>query len=441
MRLLTRALGVLPAGTLQVGAGLMVFGGAAYVHLALAGHSLSTRGMAAMSVLWSIVFLLGLGLFFPVEQELIRHVAARVAAGDGIAPVVRRATALAGGIVLTALVPLAAAARPLAGRLFNGDVWMVAALGTAFVALAAVSVSHGVLAGTGRFDMYGRQLAADGGLRMALAVAAAAAGVHSPVAFALILTVAPLTAVILTLRPVLTALHPGPAITWKLMCRGLGLLIGSTLLAQLVVNIGVVNAKLLSPGNAAVVGALLSAIILARVPLFIFASLQASLLPGLAGAVAAGEQPRFRRLVLRGSAIVMALGLAGGLIAVVLGPWLVQVLFAAHRVLGPADFGWLAAGTLCYMLAMVLGQGAMALSHHRDLLFAWIVGTAVLAAVTAVPGEVRLRVEAAYAASSLTVAIALALVLFVRAVRFWGPPGLADDRVNGTVTAAPGGPR
>jgi O-antigen/teichoic acid export membrane protein len=439
MRLLTRALGVLPTGTLQVGAGLVVFGGAAYVHLAVAGHSLSTRGMAAMSVLWSIVFLLGLGLFFPVEQELIRHVAARVAAGEGIEPVVRRATVLAGGILLLALVPLAAAAKPLADKLFNGDVWMVAALGTAFVALAAVSVSHGVLAGTGRFDMYGRQLATDGGLRISLAVVAGVVGLHSPVAFALILTIAPLIAVILTLRPVLQALDPGPAITWKLMCRGLGLLIGSTLLAQLIVNVGVVNAKLLSPGNAAVVGALLSAIILARVPLFVFASLQASLLPGLAAAVTAGEQRRFRRLVLRGMAIVAALGLAGGLIAVVLGPWLVQALFAAQRVLGPADFGWLAAGTFFYMLAMVLGQGAMALSHHRDLLFAWIAGTVVLAAITAVPGEVRLRVEIAYAVSSLTVALALALVLLVRTARYRGPADIADDRL--AAPAHPGAPR
>jgi O-antigen/teichoic acid export membrane protein len=365
-----------------------------------------------------------------------------VTAGEGIAPVVRRATALAGGIVAVTLVLLAALARPLAGKLFDGDIGMVVALGTAFVALAAVSVSHGVLAGTGRFDMYGRQLATDGGLRMAFAVAVGAAGLHSPVLFALILTVAPLIAVILTLRPVLTALHPGPTITWKLMCRGLGLLIGSTLLAQLIVNIGVVNAKLLSPGNAAVVGALLSAIILARVPLFIFASLQASLLPGLAGAVAAGDQPRFRKLVLRGGGIVVALGVAGGLIAVAAGPWLVQVLFAAHRVLGPADFGWLAAGTLFYMLAMVLGQGTMALSRHRDLLFAWIAGTIVLAAITAVPGEVRLRVEIAYAVSSLTVALALAFVLFVRAARHRGTSGAADDRVKGTtITAAPGGPR
>jgi O-antigen/teichoic acid export membrane protein len=409
---LGKSLRLLPTGTLQVGAGLMVFGGAAYVQLAVAGHSLSTRGMAAMSVLWSVVFLLGLGLFFPVEQELIRHVADRVAAGEGVLPVVRRAAILTGGILLLTLVPLAAAARPLADELFDGDLGMVAALGTAFVALAVVSVSHGVLAGSGRFGAYGGQLAIDGGLRIACAVGLGVAGVHSPLLFALILTAAPLTAVIATCRPVLSELHPGPTITWKLMCRGLALLIASTLLAQLIVNIGVVNAKLLSPANAAVVSALLSAIILARVPLFIFASLQASLLPGLAGAIAVGERSLFRRLVIRAVIVVGVLGLAGGLIAVIIGPWLVEVMFNAHRILGPADFGWLAAGTLFYMLAMVLGQGAMALSRHRDQLLAWIAGTAVLIAITAIPGEVKLRVEAAYALSSVTVALTLAFLLF-----------------------------
>ena len=52
--------------------------------------------MAALSVLWSIVFLLGLGVFLPVEQELIRLVAARTALGEGISPVVRRACLLSG---------------------------------------------------------------------------------------------------------------------------------------------------------------------------------------------------------------------------------------------------------------------------------------------------------------------------------------------------------
>ncbi len=69
MKLTARVLGVLPSGTLPVGPGLAVLGIGSYAQLALAGHGLSTTGMAAMSVLWSIVFWLGLGLFFPVEQE------------------------------------------------------------------------------------------------------------------------------------------------------------------------------------------------------------------------------------------------------------------------------------------------------------------------------------------------------------------------------------
>jgi O-antigen/teichoic acid export membrane protein len=436
MKLASRVLGLLPSGTLLVGAGLAVLGVGSYAQLAVAGHSLTTPGMAAMSVLWSIVFWLGLGLFFPVEQELIRLVAARKALGEGIAPVVRRGAVLAGIIFAATLVPLAVAARPLADSLFGGDIRMVAALAAAFLALAVVSVSRGVLAGMGRFKAYGSQLAIDGGLRMALACALGIEGVHSPAAFGLTLTVAPLLSAALTLRPLLRDLTPGPAVTWKIMCRGLGLLIVTMLLAQLVVNVAVISVRLLSPGDPAVVGALLAAMVLARVPLFVFASLQASLLPGLAGAIAAGDPARFRQLAIRGCGIVTALGLAGGIPAVILGPWLIRVLFAARPVLSYADFAWLASGTLFYMLAMVLGQGAMALSRHRDQLLAWLAGAAVLVVITLGPGEVKTRVVVAYALSSLTVAVVLALVLFLRAPRQHRPAGAAAGVVPPTASYA-----
>ncbi len=257
----------------------------------------------------------------------------------------------------------------------------------------------------------------DGGLRLVLACALGAAGVHSATAFGLTLTVAPLLAVAATLGPFLAGMRPGPAVSWRLMCRGLGPLIGTMLLAQLVVNVAVISLRLLSPGDPAVVGALLAAMLLARVPLFVFTSLQASLLPGLAGATAAGDRPRFRRLLARGCAIVTVLGVAGALPGVIAGPWLARVLFAARPALGRGDFALLAAGTLCYMLAMVLGQGAMALSRHRDQLLAWLAGAVVLAVITLGPGAARLRVEAAYALSSLAVACALALVLFLRTRR------------------------
>ena len=435
MKLLTRALGLLPRGTLLVGAGLAVLGGASYVHLAVAGHELTTTGMAAMSVLWAITFSLGLGLFFPVEQELIRHIAARVVTGEGIGPVVRRGAALSAAILVVVVVPLAAAARPLADALFGGEIAMVAALAGALAALAVVSVSRGVLAGTGRFHAYGAQLGIDGGLRILLAAALGAAGEHSPFLFALILTVAPLLSVACTLRPALRDLHPGPAITWMALCRGLGLLIGSSLLAQLVVNVAVINVDLLSPGRPAVVGALLAAMVLARVPLFIFASLQAALLPGLAGAIAGGQYRSFRLLVARASGVVGALGVAGGLLAVLLGPRLAPVLFGVRAILGPSDFALLAGGTTCYMLAMVLGQAAMALSGHRDLLLAWTAAAVVLAVITFLPGQVNLRVEAAYALSSVTAALALGLVVFLRARRLREGNAPSGGRVTAVLQA------
>jgi O-antigen/teichoic acid export membrane protein len=402
---------VLPPGTLTVGAGLLVLGAGYYAHLAVAGHSLPASGMANLSVLWSIVFLLGLGVFLPVEQELIRLAAARIAVGEGIGPVVRRACMLSGLILAVILVPLAVAARPLADRLFGGDTAMVTVLGCACVALAVTAVSRGTLAGLGTFGGYGAQLAVDGGLRAAMACALGLAGSHSAVAFGLVLTVAPLLSGALTLGPLLADLRPGPAAPWRATSAKLAMLIATMLLAQVIINVAVISTRLLSPGDPAAVGALLAALVLARVPLFVFTSLQTALLPGLAGAIAAGDRARFRLLLGRACAVVAILGAVAGLPVVIFGPWLIRVLFGARPLLGHASFAWLAAGTLCYMLALVLGQGAMALSRHRDQLLAWVCGVTVLAVITALPGAVTMRVVAAYALGSATVAAALAIVL------------------------------
>ncbi len=418
MKLAARAVGQLPAGTLSVGAGLAVLGVGSYAHLAIAGHELSARGMASMSVLWAIVSCLGIGLFFPVEQELIRHVAARTVSGEGVAPAVRRGTVLAAGVLLIVVIPSLAAARPLADRLFGGDVGMMYALCGGFAALAVVSIGRGVLAGLGRFGGYGAQLGIDGSMRIVLSVALAVAHVHSPTAYGLILTAAPLLSAVCTARPTLRGLGPGAPVPWPVMCRGLGMLIGSSLLAQTVVNVAVIDVDLLDPSRPAVVGALLAAMVLARVPIFVFASLQAALLPGLAAAAAAGDFRRFRWLLGRASVAVVALGITGGLLASIFGPWLGPILFGVQHVLHWSDFALLAFGTMCYMLALVMGQGAIALSRHRDQLLSWVVGGVVLVAVTLLPGDVSLRVEFAYAASSLTVVTLLGIVLLRLRPRF-----------------------
>jgi O-antigen/teichoic acid export membrane protein len=407
VRAVRRLAGMLPPGTLAVGAGLGVLGVSAYVHLAVAGHTLDTADMSSVSVLWSIVFSVGPGLFLPIEQEIARIVSARRVHGQPAGPVLRRGAVLAAVILVALLAVLLAASGLVADRLFDGDRSLVWALAGALCSLALAHTTRGVLAGLGQFRWYGAQLGIDGGLRIAMAGALGAAGVASSAWFGLVLTLAPLASVLLTASPVLRARGTGLQIGWAELCRGLGLLVVSALLAQVVVNIAVINVRLLEPGDVAVAGALLSALVLVRVPLFVFASLQASLLPGLSTAVAAADPAGYRRLLARALAVVTALALLGAALAVPLGPWLIRVLFDAPGVLGVGDFAWLAAGTCAYLWAMVLGQGVLAQGRHRDQALAWVAGTAALVLVTLLPGDVAQRVELAYTAGSLVVVAAL----------------------------------
>ncbi len=401
----------LPPGTKLVAAGTVVLGAASYVHLAVAGHSLSTTDMAGVSVLWTIVMSIGMGLFFPLEQELTRIIAARAVHGAGAAPVLRRAAVLTCGFLAAVLGLLVALAHPLADRFFHGNMQLVWALGGAFAGLALTFMTRGVLAGLGRFNAYGAQLAVDGGLRIVLALACGFAGLHSALAFSLILAVAPLIAFAVTLPTTLRASRPGPPISWPDLVRGFGPLIGSTLLAQMMVNAVVVSTQLLEPTQVALVAALLNALVLARVPLFVFAALQASLLSGLASVAAAGDHGGFLRMLRKACGVVTALSVCGGVPAVLLGPWLIRILFAAPDVLTHLDFFWLSLGTLCYLLAQVLGQALIVQHRHRVQLASWLFGTAVLCGVTVLPGDIATRVTVAFTAGTAATALAMLLAL------------------------------
>ncbi|WP_416973289.1 lipopolysaccharide biosynthesis protein [Streptomyces sp. 4F14] len=414
MSLLDRITTALPSGTAFVGAGTALLGIASYVHLAAAGHTLDVDDMASFSVLWTVVSSIGLGLFFPVEQEITRLVASRVVHGDGVAPVLRRGAALSLGLLALVLVPLGVFSGKVADVFFHGDKALVLALGGAFAALAVAYVTRGVLAGLGRFQAYGTQLGLDGALRIILPGILAVAGVKSVFAFAAVLTVAPLLAVLLTIKPVLSGSHHGTPAHWRDLIEHLGLLVGSTLLAQLLVNIAVISTKLIATNDDALVAALLSALVVARVPLFVFGAFQVSLLAGLSSAAAEQDWAGYRRLLLRAATITGSLGVAGGIGATALGPALLPALFGAPDVLTAVDFAWLSLGTTLYMLAMVLGQALLTSGGARKQLMAWVVGTAVLLAVTFSPLELRTRVEVAYAAGSFAVVAFMTLVVRAR---------------------------
>lgn len=142
-----RLLHLVPPGTLAVGGGLALLGLASYVHLAVAGHALDLADYSSLSVLWSIVFTLGIGVFIPVEQEVARVVAARRSQGLPPGPVLARGAAVATVVLALLVLATLAGRRALTDRLFAGDDTMVVVLIGALLAMAVAYTTRGVLSG------------------------------------------------------------------------------------------------------------------------------------------------------------------------------------------------------------------------------------------------------------------------------------------------------
>jgi O-antigen/teichoic acid export membrane protein len=138
--------------------------------------------------------------------------------------------------------------------------------------------------------------------------------------------------------------------------------------------------------------------------------------------------------------VVGGLGLLGGIPAVLFGPWLLRTLLGAPSVLGSSDLLWFSAGTVFYMLAMVVGQALVAMDRHRLQLVGWALGTAVLVGVSCIHGSVAVRVEVSYFLGSLVAALVmLAFVLRSPGRRGKRKPSATVD--GGADSGSPGSAR
>ncbi|HWB36731.1 MAG TPA: polysaccharide biosynthesis protein, partial [Rugosimonospora sp.] len=280
---------------LAVAAGLAVYGLATYGYLGAAGRGLTAEDFAPLSVMWTLLNALGIGLFLPFEQEIARRTAVARATGTANAPEVRRALLGAGGLLAGVAVIAAAAGRPLAQNLFAGSSALVALMVASMAGMAASYVARGLLSGNGRFGRYGAQLAVDGLLRVAGAATLAVAGNERPAAYGAVLVLSPLLAVGLTTPRVRLLLTSGPRPARVGAAASLAALIVASVLSQALANAGTVIVQLLAGHDeAAAAGHFTAALVVARIPLFAFAAVQAVLLPGLAGLVGAGDAAGLR---------------------------------------------------------------------------------------------------------------------------------------------------
>src|ERR671916_163753 len=405
----------LPTGTAAVGVGLMVAGVSAYGFLVLADKALSKAEYSPLGALWSLVFLAGPGLFLPLEQEISRALAERRARNQGGLPVVRRAATIGVGLGLGVLVLLIATARLSVDHLFDGQILLLVGLALGLAGALAGHLTRGCLSGSGQFRGYSAYLGADGFIRVLGAAACILIGVNTAGPFGVAVGIAGLLAVPVALLVQRPELDEGPEAAFAEVGSALGLLLVSSICAFAIMNIGPVVVKLLadeSQNEAA--GRFVNGVIVARIPLFLFQAVQASLLPKLSALAHSGHLGDFRVGLKRLLIAVGGLALVGSIGGAILGPFIVEIMFPGSD-LGSRTMGLLAAGAGLYMLAMACAQALIALGGHADQTVGWTLGLATLLTTAwLVSDDLFLRVEVGLLVGSAVVFVAMGAMLLRR---------------------------
>jgi O-antigen/teichoic acid export membrane protein len=412
----------LPTGTAAVGVGLIVAGISAYGFLFLADKALSTSAYSPLGVLWSMVFLIGPGLFLPLEQEISRALAERRARGEGGLPVVRRAATIGVGIFLGVLLLMVLGSGWMTEHLFDGQYLLLIGLALGLAGAMVGHITRGCLSGTGRFNGYGTYIGTDGFIRPLGAVVLLVIGVSTAGPFGVVLGMAGLLAVPVALTVQRPDLEEGPEASFSEVGGALGLLLIASLSAFALMNIGPVLVQVLaSDAQSEAAGRFVNGVVIARIPLFLFQAVQASLLPKLSLLAHSGHLGDFRSGLRRLLIAVAGLAVVGAVVGAVLGPFVVEIMFPTAD-LGSRTMGLLAAGAGLYMLAMGCAQAVIALGGHGDQAIGWGSGVVALGiAVVAGAGlDLFLRVELALLVGS-AVALVVMGALLVRRLSAGGP--------------------
>ncbi len=392
---------MLPTGTSWILWGLVFNGLTTYGYLVVARRALGDDGYGSLAVLWALVNIGGFGLFQPLEQEVARATADRASRGVGSAPVLHRAAVLGAAQFLLVCAGLLVAWPLGLDSLLDGRGELLAALVVALGAFAGSQLVRGILGGRHLFDRYAWYFAVEGGTRMALAVVLAIAGVAAVGAYGLAIAGALVVATVVAAGSHRTFVQPGPPATYRELTPALGFLLIAAVGEAFILNVGPVALDIVAGDElgADAPGVFLNGMLIARIPLFFFQAVKASLLPSLATLAGRGDHVGFRNMQLKIVGAVAATAAATTALAAVVGPPVVRVVFGDE--LSRSDMALLAASGGGLMLMLSLALGLVALDHTRLAVVGWVAGIAAFAAVVSFDLEPFLRVELALVAAVL----------------------------------------
>jgi O-antigen/teichoic acid export membrane protein len=374
-----------------------------------------------------LLFAVGNGIMQPLEQEVARAVSDRRVKGIGPAPVIRRAVIIGIGFAaFAAAVSFILGGSVLSGP-FNDDRVLIASFALGLFAFGAGHLTRGVLSSHHRFGGYARFFSFDGVSRVVLVGALAMAGVSMVGPYGLVLALTPFIGVAAAMVGQKGLMEPGPEAEWSELTTKLGWLLLGTVSIALVVQGGTIAVEILAtPEQDAAAGVFLNGLQTARIPLFLFQAVLASLLPKLSRLIGGGHFDEFlvtlRRLVLA----ILGLGVVTTILATVFGPIFIEKVYGSTDVLGPRDLALLSTAFILIMATICLDQALIALNGHSRMAIGWFVALGVFVGVTALGSDLFLRVELGLLASSIF-AFAWMGILLAERLRHHARPHAVDE--------------
>jgi len=324
------------------------------------------------------------------------------------------------GLLSAAVAMLAVlVALPVSLRLVGHDPQLVASLCVALPGYACCFVSRGEFAGRGQLVRYGVQLAVEGGSRLAGALVLVVANMDGAGWFGWLFAAAPWVAFGVSVqgwsRPLgAQTVHRGPA-----LAPALGLLAVSGLASQLLINSGpLVVALLATPAERALVGVFLAALVIVRIPVFLFTAVQPSFLPAMAEHAAADRRDSFIRLIRRVLGACTVLVALSSLLAVGIGPWALHLLFGFELNLSRWTYLQMTLSVGLFLISLILAQSLLGRGEHAATTEGWIAGLVGLAIGTALGGDAISRASAGFLTGALVSTVVLGWLL-MRILKRW----------------------
>jgi O-antigen/teichoic acid export membrane protein len=402
-----------PAGALLMSAGTLGSGVLAYAFNAVAARTLGPTDYGPIAVLWAVMFLIAVVLFRPIEQTLSRSLAERRAAGQDARGDVRTIVRMAVALTVLATVVTLALYGPITDRLFDGQGFLTAMLAAGVAGYGASYVVRGIVGGARFYAGYGALLLADGGVRLAVALGLFL--VVSPSLAAAALAAAAIAGAVVPLLMaqwrgcVPTGGAPADPLDLRRASRFAGTVGLLAVADQILLSGGPVLVMLQGGKDASkMAGVVFAATMLVRAPAYLFQGVAAALLPNLTTMLVQRDERRFRAAVSRVVLAGLAFTAVTVLGALVLGPWVMELLYGSGFSASGGELAILAAGAGGYLVAATLTQAALARSEPGPAAAVWsIAAIAFVALELTLPGAALSRVAVAFCVAALAAAMAL----------------------------------